>query len=67
MSDYDRLIQEGLQYQIQESNRLRQREIIENAKLKDELYKLNQKDDKRIKFKGFSFYDIYMWFKGGKK
>ena len=63
MSDYDRLIQEGLHYQIQESNRLRQRAIIENAKLKDELYKLNHKDDKKIEFKGFSFYDIYMWFK----
>ena len=63
MSDYDRLIQEGLHYQIQESNRLKQREIIENAKLKDELYKLNHKNDKKIEFKEFSFYDIYMWFK----
>lgn len=63
MSDYDRLIQEGLHCQMQESNRLKQREIIENAKLRDELYKMNHKNDKKIEFEGFSFYDIYMWFK----
>lgn len=60
MSDYDRILQEGLHYDIQESNRLRQRQIIEEARTRDLIYKQQHGN---IEFEGFSFYDIYKWIK----